>query len=123
MKTMIATTGSAVMFNPDDQTLKYVTSDRNGIDNVYLIGEKCNVKALGIDKDGKEVEKTFEAEPGDILVRFWRDDFPNQYILVKSDGWADNIKAYRKAEQKRKEEWAKNKADRTEGRFEALAAA
>lgn len=49
--------------------------------------------------------------PGDIIVSFYIDDFPNRVIVVKSDKWVENIKAVRAAEQKRKEEWASKQSE------------
>lgn len=49
--------------------------------------------------------------PGDIIVSFYINDFPNKVIVVKSDKWTENIKTFRANEQKKKEEWASKQFD------------
>lgn len=114
MKTLITTNSSAIMFNPDDQSVKYVNRDRNCVDNVYYITEECDVKALYNDQDGKEVEVIMHAQPGDILVHFWNRTYPNKYALIKSDEWKNNIESYRAEEQRQKEEWAAKNSEAKE---------
>lgn len=112
MKTLLVTNRTAVMFNPDDQSLKTVNEDRGTVRSVFLVPEECDIKyTYWNSKDRKDVEGTMHANAGDILVNFWDDDFTQPWILVKSDEWKGNIEAYRTAEQRRKEEWAAKHAD------------
>lgn len=81
---------------------KYKNSDRNAIDNVYLITEDTHI--VYNRYDGKRIE--LNAEAGDILIKFYESTFSSPIIIVHSEEWKNNILAYNEAEQKRKEEWA-----------------
>lgn len=106
MKTMIATTRSAIMIDTDTLDVKKINEDRATISSVYLIDEDCTIKCATDDP-----VKVFDASAGDILINFWANTFPNKWILVKDDVWAENIKHDREEQQKVKEEWAASKAD------------
>jgi hypothetical protein len=86
----------------DANKLQKVWCDRGGIDSVYLIDEE---RDLFIQDNEDNVTET-HVVPGDIIVSFYTNDFPNKVIVVKSDKWTENIKTLRANEQKRKEEWA-----------------
>ena len=57
-------------------------------------------------QDNEDNVKETHVVPGDIIVSFYTDDFPNRVIVAKSDKWVKNIKTFRANEQKKREEWA-----------------
>ena len=81
-----------------------VNSDREAIEYVVRIDEPMHIV---YNKNNKHIE--LDAEEGDILIVFYESEYQHPMVLVHSKEWAENIEGYRIAEQKRKEEWAKNK--------------
>lgn len=102
MKKLIIKNGYMFDIDTDANKLQKVWCDRGGIDSVYLIDEE---RDLFIQDNEDNVTET-HVVPGDIIVSFYTNDFPNKVIVVKSDKWTENIKTLRANEQKRKEEWA-----------------
>ena len=85
---------------PGTFDVQFKPTDRQGVDYVLMVDEDCTVKCGGVTK---------EAEAGDIVVKFYEDQYPNKFIIVKNEEWKQNILAYRESNQKQKEEWAKSK--------------
>ena len=77
--------------------VQYKPTDRQGVDYVLMVDEDCTVKCGDVTK---------EAEAGDIVVKFYEEQYPNKFIVVKNEDWKQNILAYREYDQKRKEQWA-----------------
>lgn len=102
MKKLIIKNGYMFDIDVDANKLQKIQYDRGGIDSVYLIDEE---RDLFIQDNEDNVTET-HVVPGDIIVSFYTNDFPNRVIVVKSDKWVENIKTLRANEQKRKEEWA-----------------
>lgn len=109
MKKLIIKNGYMFDIDVDANKLQKIQYDRGGIDNVYLIDEE---RDLFIQDNEDNVTET-HVVPGDIIVSFYTNDFPNKVIVVKSDKWTENIKTFRANEQKKKEEWASSKSDNT----------
>ena len=82
---------------PGTFDVQYKPTDRQGIDYVLMVDEDCTVKCGDVTK---------EAEAGDIVVKFYEDQYPNKFIVVKNEDWKQNILAYREYDQKIKERWA-----------------
>lgn len=102
MKKLIIKNGYMFDIDTDANKLQKIQYDRASIDNVYLIDEE---RDLFIQDNEDNVTET-HVVPGDIIVSFYINDFPNRVVVVKSDKWAENIKTFRANEQKKKEEWA-----------------
>ena len=107
MKKLIIKNGYMFDIDVDANKLQKIQYDRGGIDNVYLIDEE---RDLFIQDNEDNVTET-HVVPGDIIVSFYTNDFPNKVIVVKSDKWVENIKTLRANEQKKKEEWASKQFD------------
>lgn len=107
MKKLIIKNGYMFDIDVDANKLQKIQYDRGGIDNVYLIDEE---RDLFIQDNEDNVTET-RVVPGDIIVSFYTNDFPNKVIVVKSDKWVENIKTLRANEQKRKEEWASKQSE------------
>lgn len=110
MKTLYLTGGSSANIwvdaeNGEAGRLDQV--DRYDIRATYLIEEPMHV----VYQSG-ETREEMDVKKGDILCTFYtRDAFKNNIGIIKSKEWKANIEAYRKAEQKAKEEWAKKHAE------------
>lgn len=107
MKKLIIKNGYMFDIDTDANKLQKIQCDRGGIDSVYLIDEE---RDLFIQDNEDNVTET-HVVPGDIIVSFYTNDFPNRVIVVKSDKWVENIKTLRANEQKRKEEWASKQSE------------
>lgn len=108
MKNLFLTSEGAILFDTETQKPSSYPSDRQNIRRIYLINESTKVVCSKSTGD----EEVY-AEEGDIVIEFYdNSDFKYHIVVAKSAQWADNIKNYRDAEQKRKEEWAaKQKAE------------
>ena len=108
MKKLFITNNGAIGFDTESQEAKTVSTDRDSVSRIYLISEPTHV----IYEIG-ETKQEIYAEPDDIIVMFYpgNKDIKNRIVVAKSAQWADNIKAMRDAEQKRKEEWAAKQSE------------
>lgn len=104
MNTLYITNGGRVMLDQDNNPVNF-SRDLQAIDDVYLLNE--DTKIISFDKDDNKSEKIGKA--GDIVVSFWKNEFPHRIIIVSNNEWKENIETYNAAEQKRKEEWASKK--------------
>lgn len=111
MKKLISSGGYLFSVDIDNNTVKKQDRDRTGLDALYMIDED---QTLYI-QNGDTIENV-PVKKGDILVTFYDSDFPNKYVIIESDKWTENLVAERKAEQKRKEEWAAKQASNDERR-------
>ena len=103
MNTLYITYTGKVMLDEQGNVIPFDT-DIESIRNISLLKEDTKV----VYKAG-DINETIEAKAGDIVITFYRDDFPHPVIVVKSNEWKDNLEDYRAKEQKRKEEWALSK--------------
>lgn len=101
MKKLLCNYSRLFQVDTDNDTVKSVERDVSRIDSMYMIDEDQTLCV----QDGDGVVKK-DVHPGDIVIIFYDDHFPNKTIIVHSDEWVENIKEDRAAEQKRKEEWA-----------------
>lgn len=106
MKTLYITPKASAAIDTELNDVFDLPSDREGISRLYLIKEAMHV-VIG----NGECKEEFDVEPGDILIKFYEDIFPHKAIVVKSAEWKENLECYDSEMQRRKEEWAKNKAN------------
>lgn len=105
MNTLYITGTGKVLLDENNNVLPY-DSDIESIRNISMLAEDTKV----VYKSG-EIDETIDAKAGDIVITFYRDEFPHPVIVVKSDTWRENLEDYRAKEQKRKEEWAAKQAE------------
>jgi hypothetical protein len=108
MKTLYLTSNSNIIIDAENNSVDKIDSERECISRIYMANEPTHV----IFGEG-EFKKEFDVKKDDIIITFYACgvDWPNRVVVAKSKDWVANFKANRKAEQKAKEEWAKNKAD------------
>lgn len=56
-------------------------------------------------------QKTFDVKKGQIILTFYKDQLPNQIVVIDSKEFFENIDFMVKETQKEKEEWAKRHAE------------
>lgn len=106
MKTLYLTDTSAnIVVDQEANTCGSISRDVESIRSVYVIDEPMHV----IYQAG-EYRRELDVEKDDIVVVFYSREFPNKIVVAKSADWVSNIRTYREAEQKRKEEWATKQA-------------
>ena len=105
MKTLYLTYSGSICIN-DNMNPEPMPAKIESIRNIYLITEPTKI----IYSEGSRVEELY-AEPDDIVIMFYRDDFKHNIVIAKSAQWVENIKDYDEREQKRKEEWAAKQAE------------
>lgn len=105
MNTLYITGTGKVLLDANNNVMPY-DSDIESIRNISMLAEDTKV----VYKYG-EIDETIDAKAGDIVITFYRDEFPHPVIVVKSDTWRENLEDYRAKEQKRKEEWAAKQAE------------
>lgn len=104
MKTLYLTNGCGMYIDTENNTADKANSEIERISRIYLISEPTHI----VFGEG-EYSRELDAKKDDIVIVFYnRVDFKEQIVIAKSKDWVANIKAYNKAEQERKEEWAKN---------------
>lgn len=105
MKTLYLTGSCGMYVDTENNTANRALAEVERISSIYLINEPTHI-VFG----SGEYSREFDAKKDDIVITFYSSDFKEQVIIAKSKDWVANIKAYNKAEQKRKEEWAAKQA-------------
>lgn len=104
MKTLYLTNGSGMYIDTENNTVDKAQGEIERISRIYLMSEPTHI----VFGEG-EYKRELDAKKDDIVIVFYnRTDFKEQIVIAKSKDWVANIKAYNKAEQERKEEWALN---------------
>ena len=105
MKTLYFTNTGQIVFDEETREVNSISSDREGINRIYLIEEPMTI--VYKREEGDSYSET--AEAGDIVVVFYDRDFKYPIVVAKSDKWNENLIEYRKKIQADKERWAKEK--------------
>lgn len=87
-----------VLIDFNKQTVDTIDSIRCGISDCYIVPEDLEVR---YKKDGKYI--VTKASKGDVIVTFYREEWViNPVVVVKNKEWKENILAYIKREEARK---------------------
>ena len=87
-----------VLIDFNKQTVDMIDSIRCGISDCYIVPEDLEVR---YKKDGKYI--VTKASKGDVIVTFYREEWViNPVVVVKNKEWKENILAYIKREEARK---------------------
>lgn len=95
-----------IMFNTETEQVKGIKCNVRAIDDIFVVPE--DAKLHWENKYNCSVEDT-DVKKGDIIVTFYNTDLGTDHVVVKSNEWLNAINHYNEIEQKRKEEWAKDK--------------
>lgn len=103
MKTLYLTSNTNIIIDAENNNVDKIDSERQSISRIYMANEPMHV----VFGEG-EFKKEFDVKKDDIVITFYScgENWPNHVVVAKSKDWIANFKAYRKAEQKAKEEWA-----------------
>ena len=87
-----------VLIDFNKQTVDMIDSIRCGISDCYIVPEDLEVR---YKKDGKYI--VTKASKGDVIVTFYREEWViNPVVVVKNKEWKENILAYIKRDEARK---------------------
>jgi hypothetical protein len=109
MKTLYLNGRGATCVDFENKKVSPLESAPRYVDDVFVVNEPMHVIY-----SYKNETQEFDAEANDIVVTFYSDDYMTRAVVVKSEQWLKNIEDYNKAEQARKEKWAKEKATASE---------
>lgn len=109
MKTLYVTRGNNILVDNETKECSKMTEERQGIDAIYVAKEPMHV-VYGYNNENENVD----VEPGDIILKFYVEDFKKKIVVVKNQDWVSNIEAYNKKMQEQKERWASSKHDESE---------
>lgn len=106
MKTLYLTNGGSICIDPEENYVDRVSSEREGINRIYLAKEPMHV----VYGEG-EYKRELDVKKDDLIITFYSDDWKEKIVVAKSKDWANNIKKYNEEEQRRREEWAAKHAE------------
>lgn len=109
MKTLYMTNSSEnLAIDTENNTVCSIPNEsRYDIRSIYLIDEPMHIVYSSSNRN-----EEYDVKKGDIVIRVYEKPyFDKTIIVVKSKDWVKYITNQRAAEQKQKEEWAKQKAE------------
>lgn len=83
------------MFDPETMDTAIYSGAREAIDRVFLVKEEMKFRNTKQDGSVQEID----VKPGDILIKFYESVFPNNWIVVNSNEWKENIETYNKKQE------------------------
>jgi len=104
MKTLYVTKGNNILIDNETGKCSKMTEERQGIDAIYIAKEPMHV-VYGYNDENENVD----VEAGDIILKFYVEDFKKKIVVVKNQDWVSNIEEYNKKMQEQKERWASSK--------------
>lgn len=107
MKTLYYNRTGYILLN-DDNSIGQLNSEMQRIDRIFIAEEDMHI----VYKRGERDYET-DAKKGDLVVVFYETEFEKPVVAVQSADWYNNLVKYNAEEQKRKEEWAKEKSEDT----------
>lgn len=116
MKKIINIERKPIIIDTDTAEVQAINRSVRGIDDVYVIPEDANVEWTSKLFTNKTICQ--DVKKDDILITFYDSDLGTEFVIIKSEDWLKAINNAKKADQKRKEEWA---AKQKENKSMALA--
>lgn len=97
MKLLITSykTAQPIVFDPETMDTAIYSGAREAIDRVFLVKEEMKFRNTKQDGSVQEID----VKPGDILIKFYESVFPNNWIVVNSNEWKENIETYNKKQE------------------------
>lgn len=102
MKKFLINNSGSIIFDSETEELSTLDSTREGISRIWLMKEPMTIVCQCGDN-----KYELNAKKGDIVIKFYDNDFPLPVVIAKSKEWVKNLEAYDKVMQERKEKWAK----------------
>ena len=116
MKKIINIERKPIIVDTDTAEVQAINRSARGIDDVYVIPEDANIEWTSKFSTNKTI--CADVKKDDILITFYDSDLGTDFVIIKSEDWLKALNNAKKADQKRKEEWA---AKQKENKSMALA--
>lgn len=88
-------TTQPIVFDPETMNTEICPCEREAIDRIFLVKEEMKFRNTKRDGSVQEVD----VKPGDILIKFYENAFLNNWIVVNSKEWRENLEAYNKRQE------------------------
>lgn len=88
-------TAQPIVFDPETMDAAIYPYAREAINGIFLAKEEMKLRNTKRDGSVQEID----VKPGDILIKFYENTFPNNWIVVNSKEWKENIEAYDKKQE------------------------
>ena len=116
MKKIINIDRKPIIVDIDAAEVQAIDRSARCIDDVYVIPEDAHVEWTSKLFPDKTI--CTDVQKDDILITFYDRDLGTDFVVIKSEDWLKALNNAKKADQKRKEEWA---AKQKENKSMALA--
>ena len=116
MKKIINIDRKPIIVDIDAAEVQAIDRSARCIDDVYVIPEDAHVEWTSKLFPDKTICTYVKKD--DILITFYDRDLGTDFVVIKSEDWLNALNNAKKADQKRKEEWA---AKQKENKSMALA--
>ena len=116
MKKIINIDRKPIIVDIDAAEVQAIDRSARCIDDVYVIPEDAHVEWTSKLFPDKTI--CTDVKKDDILITFYDRDLGTDFVVIKSEDWLKALNNAKKADQKRKEEWA---AKQKENKSMALA--
>ena len=116
MKKIINIDRKPIIVDIDAAEVQAIDRSARCIDDVYVIPEDAHVEWTSKLFPDKTI--CTDVKKDDILITFYDRDLGTAFVVIKSEDWLKALNNAKKADQKRKEEWA---AKQKENKSMALA--
>ena len=104
MKKIINIDRKPIIVDIDAAEVQAIDRSVRCIDDVYVIPEDAHVEWTSKLFPDKTI--CTDVKKDDILITFYDRDLGTDFVVIKSEDWLKAINNAKKADQKRKEEWA-----------------
>lgn len=83
------------MFDPETMDAAIYSREREAVNGIFLVKEEMKLRNTKRDGSVQEID----VKPGDILIKFYENTFPNNWIVVSSNEWKENLEFYNKQQE------------------------
>ena len=104
MKKIINIDRKPIIVDIDAAEVQAIDRSARCIDDIYVIPEDAHVEWTSKLFPDKTI--CTDVKKDDILITFYDRDLGTDFVVIKSEDWLKALNNAKKADQKRKEEWA-----------------
>lgn len=91
----------------DDNIVPVKEIDAIAVNSIWVADDDMPLEWY--DADGST--HTIDVKKDDIIIAFYNRHFEHKVVVVNSEVWLDNIKAYKEYQEKEKAEWAQRNSN------------
>lgn len=91
----------------DDNIVPVKDIDAVAVNSIWVADDDMPLEWYDNDSN----KHTIDVKKNDIIIAFYNRHFKHKVVVVNSEGWLDNITAYKEHQEKEKAEWAKRNSN------------